>query len=157
MTTSDALLAGCGEECLPRRHDPHAHELYGFLLALRSPPATRIVTGPLVVDLEARIALVDGEPARSLGSGRNRARARWRLLEVLATHLGRPVTYAEACTHVYGYAGDAPTYHALRQLAFHLKRSLGPAGSLIRSVPTIGLRLDRCEPSSNGASHDHAG
>lgn len=124
------------------------------MLALWSPPATRIATGLLVVDLEAGIALVDGRPAPSLGAGRSRARARWRLLEVLATHVGRSVTYAEACAHVYGYEGDAPTYHALRQLAFHLKRSLGPAGSLIVSVPTVGLRLERCEPSLNGASHD---
>jgi DNA-binding response OmpR family regulator len=157
VIAEDWLLPGCGEGCTPRRHDPRAHELYGFLLALRTPPPTTIASGPLVVDLEARVAFVSGHPARSLGAGPNRARVRWRLLEVLATHLGRPVSYAEACTHVYGYAGDRPTYHALRQLAFHLKRSLGPAGDLITTVPTIGLRLERRDPTSNGVDSDHVG
>jgi DNA-binding response OmpR family regulator len=75
-------LTGCSDDCTPRSHSPHAHEAYGLLLAMRTPPTRVIRTGPLVVDLDARTAYVAG--AETHLSDRE-----WGVLAHLASRVGR--------------------------------------------------------------------
>lgn len=152
-------LPGCGDDCRPQRHDPYAHEAHGLLLALRTPPATVVRTGGLVVDLDAvGTVRVDG---RAVGL----TDREWHLLAYLARHLGRFCPADDIIAAVWGpewvsgdvyVCRDGIARRTDRRLvnvnANRLRAKLGTAGALITagtSVRNPGRCLQNVEPASS--------
>lgn len=143
----DWRLSGCGEGCRPRQHDPQAHELYGYLLALWTPPLRKIHTGPLEIDLDTHTVRLYGKPVDSLCRGPNVGVTRWKLLEILVPNLGRTVSYEEIIRHIYdSESSDAATRHAVVMLLWYLRKELAPVRHLIVTVANIGARLEKEAP-----------
>lgn len=153
----DWRLPGCGPACWPRSHDPLCHEQYGRQQEQAQPAAPSVIrTGPLVVDLDAKTAAVDGQPVRP--SGRE-----WGILAYLAEHAGRFRTNDEIIAAVWGAewvtgrrvaqaaGGTYRVDHRLVSVNVHrLRAKLGAAESLIVSVShqgRSGRRLEMETPS----------
>lgn len=146
-------LPGCSLDCRPRIHDPHAHEVYGLLTALRTPPVRTVRTGPLVVDLDARTVAVHGQPVAP--SARE-----WQLLAYLAERVGQLCHADDVITGAWGpeyvtgqlyanpggYRVNADHRH-LRSVVSRLRRRLGAAGRLIATVTSRGYRLEQVGPT----------
>ena len=151
---------GCGEACLPRRHDPATHEAHGFALALlaqRVAPVRIVRTGPLVIDLAAARVTSAGQVVPV--SGRE-----WRVLAYLATRPGRPCTATELLRSIWGpewvtgrrrrhrrgFWMDVD-HQVIRTWISRLRARLGDARSLVVTVPVgIGVpayRLELEEPT----------
>lgn len=135
---------GCASTCVPRSHDPAAHEGHGFALALltqRVAPVRIVRTGPLVIDLVGARVTVDGRLVRL--SGRE-----WSILAHLATRVGRFCPTSEIMADVYG-----PGY-GMRDLDVTLNRlraKLAPYGQMIVTVSRhggrSGRRLEQVDPT----------
>lgn len=152
----DWRLPGCGEGCTPRRHDPYAHELHGYLLALRSPPIRKIQTGPLEIDLDTRTVRLYGKPVDRLSTGPNVGVKRWRLLEILVANIGKTVSYEEIIRHLYDSdVNDPDTRHAVVMLLWYLRKELAPVKHLFVTVAHIGARLEKEEPKIASCQNDH--
>jgi hypothetical protein len=124
------LLPSCGPACRPGDHDPRWHEAHGFLLALWTPPATAIRTGPLAVDLRAERVFISG---REITLGGRRMRG---MLMLLARRLDQPVSADEILHAVWGPAwasGRRADLNVERVALGRLRRALGPAGALIET------------------------
>ena len=131
---------GCGERCVPRRHDPDAHEAHGFHLALmaqRVEPVRIVKTGPLVVDLENARTTVHGMTVAL--SGRERS-----FLDYLARRAGQACLKDNIVRNVWGMeyinpfrsatGGWRTDHHLIHVTACRVRRKLGDAGALIVSV-----------------------
>jgi DNA-binding response OmpR family regulator len=134
------LLRTCGPPCKPGDHDPHWHEAMGLLMALRTPPATVVRTGPLVVHLRNRVVTVDGAEV-SLSPRETD------LLIYLATHLGRCCRTYEILAAVWGTEwitgrknrhGRRADLHVVTVYANRLRGRLGAAAELIDTSPRAG-------------------
>lgn len=156
IAISDWRLPGCGIDCAPRRHDPHAHELYGFLLAVRTPPARVVRTGPLMIDLQTdrRVTIA--------GNVVDLTARQWSVLVFLAERIGRRCGSDEITAAVWGpewvrpktlqcpggqvYRGD---HRVLSTTMGRLRDRLGVARSLITSGGAwdSSYRLERVEPT----------
>lgn len=149
---------GCGPDCLPRSHDPAAHERYGYEQAMAEQRASIVRTGPLTIDLGdsgrvwvegVEIALTDRE---------------WHVLAHLARNLGRFCPNDEVIAAVWGpeYVSETRrvrpdgysvrTDHQILNVTIHrLRPKLGTARALIsRGTPgnrNPGRRLERVEPT----------
>lgn len=145
----DWRLPGCGGGCAPRRHDPAAHEAYGYARALAEAGVSdRCEVGPLAVDFREQRAYVRGVPVAL--SGREYA-----LLAYLARRAGRFCSNDDILAAVWGpewVTGRRRLYpdgSAYRQdhrvvivAASRLRLKLGPAGALIaaRSINRVSGR-----------------
>lgn len=132
-------LDGCDADCMPRQHDPAAHERYGRLLERKRGLARPVQAGPLVIDLEDRRVLVgDDEVVMST--------IEWEILAILARNVGRPIAYDDILAEVWG-AGYGYR-HAVRVNVARLRGKLGAAGHLIETLFGHGFRLsDGSRPS----------
>ncbi len=106
----------------------------GAVLRRRQPAAAAVISvGPLVVDLRARTAAVDGAPVAL----RERE---FDLLAYLAARAGEVCPRADLLDHVWGYdfEGDERTIdtHVRR-----LRAVLGAAGALLHTVWGVGYKL----------------
>lgn len=77
---------------------------------------TRLTLGPVSIDLVARSVQRDGQPVRLTAT-------QWRLLEVLARHVGRVVTTRQLLREVWG-PGHAEQAHYLRIYVHQLRQKL---------------------------------
>lgn len=77
---------------------------------------TRLSLGPVSIDLVARSVQRDGQPVRLTAT-------QWRLLEVLARHVGRVVTTRQLLREVWG-PGHAEQAHYLRIYVHQLRQKL---------------------------------
>lgn len=151
-------LPGCGGGCIRYAHDPHAHEAYGLLLAVRTRPTRIVRTGSLTVDLDdvGRVR-VDGQVVHLTGR-------EWRLLTYLAERLGRFCSTDDIVTAVWGPAWLTPIKrrradghfervdHRLVNVNVNRMRAkLGSAAVLITTVrhqDQLGRRLEYVEPTA---------
>jgi DNA-binding winged helix-turn-helix (wHTH) protein len=126
-------------------HDPGAHEDFGRRSAGWRPDETDVfVTGRLTVDLLRWEASVDGVLAHL-------APTELKLLRALAARAGALVTAPDLYREVwgvpydgrYGVRGNA---HVIRVAIARLRRRLGPAETLVRTVFGVGYRLEIVEP-----------
>lgn len=168
MTVADIVdvqeswrLAGCGQTCYPRSHDPIQHEGYGalsgFLMATLTPPTHIIQTGPLVVNLDTQDVTLGSVPVAL-------APREWGLLAYLSERVGqwcagddilRDVWGPEWLTgQMYRAPGRGPAYrrdiHLLRVTRDRLRERLGSTCDLIvtRYASTVSMtRLERREPT----------
>lgn len=141
-------LPGCSPNCWPRRHDPAAHEEYGYQQGRRDRRETTIVrSGPLVIDLSDHRITVDGaEVALS--------QREWQIVTHLAQRAGAFSPTKEIATDVWGQSilARAPylngnggrvdaAFRLINVNVERIRRKLGPAGPLIESVRRQGYRL----------------
>lgn len=98
--------------------------------------------GPIVVDRLARTITVGG--ARVTVGPRH-----YRLLEMLLLHKGQTVS-AEAIHAELWEVGEEPPASMLGVCIHRLRRSLGPAGAMIRVVRGVGYTLAE-DPPHEGA------
>lgn len=148
-------LPGCGADCHPRRHNPHAHELWGLLLATLTPPTQIVRTGPLTIILDARRVTVNGDEIAL-------SHLEWELLTYLAARLGRWCPADDILRDIWGVDVSRRIYILekdgsrravdLRMLSIarhRLRRKLGAAARLIVTgllSGATGCRLEREEP-----------
>jgi DNA-binding winged helix-turn-helix (wHTH) protein len=99
-------------------------------------PPPLVTIGPLVVDIENYQAAVDGQLVALSAT-------ELRLLRCLARRAGSLCTSPALIDAIWGEDwGHGPDeMHGLRVYVHRLKKRLGHAGSLIRSIPGIGYRL----------------
>lgn len=92
--------------------------------------------GPLMLDIPARTARIDGGEALRLTP------REWELLVALARGGGggRVVTQRQLLATVWGPAHVEDTQY-LRVYVGHLRQKLGPAANLIRTEPGVGYRF----------------
>ena len=143
LSEPDWRLPGCGIACQRRMHDPWQHEAHARQEALaeveaRAERPTGVVrTGPLAIDFDAYCAFVDGVEVSLTPT-------EFRLLSTLALDLGRTCLFTTLVRLVWGddqaQLGE-PGRHILRVTLARLRPKLGPAARLVRTVPTIGVRL----------------
>lgn len=93
-----------------------------------------IQVGPLLIDLERRVARV-GEEAAIHFTPRE-----WALLVTLARARGRVLTQQQLLTAVWGPA-HAEEAQYLRVYVGHLRQKLGPMAAMLRTEPGVGYRL----------------
>jgi DNA-binding winged helix-turn-helix (wHTH) protein len=150
---------GCGVDCrvlralLPGQfgrsdillHDPGAHEDFGRRSAGWRPDATDVfATGRLTVDLLRWEASVDGVLVRL-------SPTELKLLRALAARAGSVVTPRDLYREIWGVPyddrhGRGGNAHLIRVSISRLRRRLGPAETLVRTVSGIGYRLEIVEP-----------
>jgi DNA-binding winged helix-turn-helix (wHTH) protein len=128
-------LPGCGGRCVPRWHDPQAHEAYGVLLALRVMAPRVVRSGPLAVDLDTGVATVDGRDIHLTPTERG-------ILLVLAQAGGRVVAMPDTVTAVWGAEYVPSGRHLMSVNLARLRRRLGRAAGLLVTVTNAGHRLD---------------
>ena len=100
----------------------------------RVQPGNPLVFGPLELDLGRRVALVDGVDARLTAK-------ELRLLEVLAARQGGLASRDHIMNRLYGGA-DPPGHEVIDVLLCKMRKRLGPAGKLIKSLRGAGWRLE---------------
>lgn len=136
-------LPGCGDDCQPRRHDPVSHEAYGArqerARAMREARLRVVRTGPLLVNRDARTALVDGVTVPL-------SPTEWRILDALAGAAGATVAYEDLAQMALG-AEWACVARPVVLNNFHVHRcrlrgKLGRARSLVVTVKNVGMRLE---------------
>ncbi len=99
-------------------------------------PGTRIAFGPLALDVEGRLAELDGAPFPLTGR-------EWELLQALATADGRTVPRERL-------QGDSSA-NAVEVYVSRLRPRLEPAGLMIRTVRGFGYRLERARAEGDSA------
>ncbi|MFC3124371.1 response regulator [Pseudoroseomonas globiformis] len=93
-----------------------------------------IRVGPLSINIEHRLARIDGDEALRLTP------REWSLLVTLARASGRVMTQRQLLTAVWGPAhSDEAQY--LRVYVGHLRQKLGRAAGLLKTEPGIGYRF----------------
>lgn len=98
------------------------------------PEAPILRVGPLEIDLERRLARIDGgDPLRLTPR-------EWGLLAVLAKSPGRVLTQQQLLTAVWGPA-HAEDAQYLRVYIGHLRQKLEGAAGLLRTEPGVGYRF----------------
>jgi DNA-binding response OmpR family regulator len=125
-------MAGCGDACVQRRHDPLAHERHGRKMALMG---RTVHAGSLAVDIRAGAARVDGRPVELPPLERA-------ILLALAERAGEVVTYPELLRVVWGQRWDDWQGDRVRERVYWLRRRLGTAGTAITAIRGVGLRLE---------------
>lgn len=132
------LMGGVGEEVI-EAHDPDHHEMYvsGAL------PGQLVRTGALAVDVPGMNVEVASSKVRL-------SPTEWRLLKILALHIGRVCSYETLIVAVWGHGGLS-TGRMWRETLLRLRQRLGDAGDLIETRDGIGLVL-RAEPVVETAS-----
>ena len=99
------------------------------------PPVLRV--GPLEVDLERRVARVEGEVLRLTPR-------EWDLLTALARASGRVATHRHLLATVWGPTHTEDAQY-LRVYVGHLRQKLGAAAGLLRTEPGVGYRFGEAE------------
>lgn len=144
-------LPGCTVTCAERRHDPAAHERYGYILALlhasvRERPVI-VRTGPLTINLQDRTVTVNGETVQVVnhhGMWPDHQR-RWRILETLALHMGEAVPRRELLARAFDIDDSVRVgkweLHMLTVARCRLRASLGEARRLVVTERDGGMRL----------------
>lgn len=97
------------------------------------PPEPVVRSGPLTVDLDRRLVMVNGD--RVALTPRE-----WELLACLARNLGRAVTQKRLLTEIWG-AAHAEDTHYLRVYMTQIRAKLGPAAARVRTEAGVGYRL----------------
>jgi two-component system KDP operon response regulator KdpE len=104
--------------------------------AVSSAPApTRLVDGPLTIDLAARLVTLDGAPVALTPT-------EWRLLDALVTHRGTLVSHNELTEAVWG-SSQAAERARLRVFVLQLRRKLRDDATrprLFVNEPGLGYR-----------------
>lgn len=144
--TPGYLGAGCTEACSRQRvrpyaflHDAASHEDYGYRQALASlcPPTVR--TGILTIRFIDHTVLVTG--GRDMKPSPNE----WRILELLASKVGKVVSRSEIVAHMDPTGGMSstprPAAHSLRVTITRIRSRLGEAASLLQTVYGTGHML----------------
>jgi len=90
-------------------------------------------SGPLEIDQQTRQAAVDGSPVALSDT-------EFRLLRYLLLRAGRPVSRIDLAQHVWD-DGESPASHVIDVYVGCLRRRLGAAGALIRTVPGVGYSI----------------
>jgi len=106
-------------------------------LARRSGRSRRLAFGPIVMDLAAHRATVNGTPVELTPK-------EFDLLEALLRGAGRVLTRSEIKEYVWGFTFDAPT-KVVDLYVHYLRRKLEKAGAgdLIQTVRGIGYSIGR--------------
>ena len=142
---------GCGQTCTGQGgHDALLHEEYGRQQGLAermSTPIPSVVTGPLVVDVEARRVWVEGiEIALS--------RTELDILIYLAGHLGRVCRVYDVVAYVWdvqtaqlwGQRSWNGRFHTVHTAMSRLRIRLGPAAHLLETRLGVGFILLAADP-----------
>lgn len=138
--------AGCGDQCLPRSHDPISHERYGYATAMAELRHVIVRTGSLTVNLSTRKVYVNDAsvflPGRELD-----------VLIYLAERLGSFCSSEEIGIAIWGKQWTRPL--AMTNVRANVsrlrRRSLGSVSSLISSRRVgaqAAYRLENVEPTS---------
>ena len=101
----------------------------------QAPEPSRLVIGPLEIDLALRRARIGGEPEPLHLTPRE-----WALLVALARARGRVVTQRQLLSAVWGPAHVEDAQY-LRVYVGHLRQKLGAAATLLRTEPGVGYRF----------------
>jgi two-component system, OmpR family, KDP operon response regulator KdpE len=99
-------------------------------------------TGPLTVDLASRAVTLNGQYIRL-------TRQEYRLLYLLASHLGSVITHDQLMNDIWGAHPSPHKVQYIRTLVRHvrLKLEIDPSQpKLLISESSIGYRLERCRP-----------
>jgi two-component system phosphate regulon response regulator PhoB len=98
----------------------------------RANPARQLRSGPLLLDLPAFVATLDGAPL-------DLTVVEFRLLQTLLEHAGTALTREEICTHTWGEA-YAISGRAVDTNVKRVRRKLGPLEDQLTTVRGIGYR-----------------
>ncbi|MEN0076568.1 MAG: winged helix-turn-helix domain-containing protein, partial [Paracraurococcus sp.] len=101
----------------------------------QAPEPSRLVIGPLEIDLALRRARIGGESEPLHLTPRE-----WALLVALARAQGRVVTQRQLLSAVWGPAHVEDAQY-LRVYVGHLRQKLGAAAALLRTEPGVGYRF----------------
>ena len=128
-----AVVPGCFGRSEILVHSASTHEAYGRAQVEEWAPAVRL--GPLVVDVAAGVASVDGRELKL-------TYYEWCILRYLAERIDRVCEYAAISDAVWGEGWHFDA-HPVRVIVCRLRAKLGPAGHLIRMERRRGYRLTR--------------
>lgn len=140
-----ARTPGCGDACSDRYgHDPIAHESYGAEQERRRFETAVIVTGPLTIDLQAR--LITDHEGRTIWA----SPIEWKILSACASRIGTVVPWADIIGAIYDepWARQEPDLAktAIRAHLLRLRSRLGPAAPMLQTRPGAGLMLWHLKP-----------
>lgn len=99
-----------------------------------TPASMTIDVGNMSINPKEKIVTVDNNPIKL-------SKSESKVLMHLAANKGKPVDSKTLLTKVFGYAPDVQSRAADITMS-RLKKKLGPAGSMIRTVRGVGYRLD---------------
>lgn len=128
-------MAGCGDACIPRRHDPIDHERYGRQKALSEMQRRVVASGDIRIDLDRWETRVRGAVVEMGPKMRE-------LMVLLAQNIGRVVTYDRLCREILGGRQNARRLKTLRMIAFRLRQRLDTAGCRVLAVSGCGMMLE---------------
>lgn len=149
MTAELILLAGnehrwilptCAPDCAPQNHNPHHHEAVGERRALSGLRPAVVKTGPLVVDMIAEQATVNGEVI-------SLSRREWAMLAYYAANIGRPCTHEDTLAAAWGPEWRRDDTHIVRTNMLRLRKKLGIAAPLLDNGMPGSYCLRYEEPS----------
>lgn len=131
-------LPGCGENCIPRRHDPIDHERYGhesgYTRAVKDMRPRVVSVGCLTVDLLSKIVTVDNEQVPITPT-------EYSVLEYLSVNVGRRCSAEEITQAIWGDIREQWVGHNVSVHMSRLRSKLGPAASLIHTKAGFGYML----------------
>ena len=96
---------------------------------------TRVVYGPLMLDLDAKRAWLEGEPVRLTAR-------EWQILEFLILRAGKMVSKDQIASAI-GSPDEEMSYSAVEVHISHLRQKIEPAGVRIRSIRGFGYYLEK--------------
>lgn len=99
-----------------------------------APEAVELQVGPLSINIDQRIARIEGEEPLHLTP------REWSLLVTLAKARGRVLTQRQLLTAVWGPA-HAEEAQYLRVYVGHLRQKLGRVSGLLKTEPGVGYRF----------------
>lgn len=131
-------LAGCGDGCIPRRHDPLDHERYGhesgYARAVEDMRPRVVEVGCLSIDLISKVVTVDDERVPLTPT-------EYRIMACLAGSVGRRLPLGEIAQSVLGRSDGRDDAHNIRVNMARMREKLGPAAGLIYTEPGFGYVL----------------
>jgi two-component system KDP operon response regulator KdpE len=110
---------------------------------------TIFTSGPLTVDLAARLVRVNGQPVKL-------TRTEYALLRLFVRNAGKVLTHPQIMESVWG-PGHRDKTHYLHVYMTYLREKIEPTPAkpvLLLTEPRVGYRLNADSPSPRGANHN---
>lgn len=134
---SDWRLAGCGDACIPRSHDPQDHEAYGYRMAQERPTQTYFEIGGLAIDTSSATVIRYGDVLPLTAR-------EWQLLAYLLDHADQWCKADDVAASIWGDAAAT----AFRVVLSRLRGKLEADRNVILHRTGFGymLRSDASKP-----------